>query len=78
MALAVGRSGCVLALEPNPFVYHVLEKNARANRSAANIIPMMAAATEKEGFMQFAYSDSGFCNGGRHEDIGGAEARPCL
>ena len=31
MALAVGRSGCVLALEPNPYVYHVLEKNARAS-----------------------------------------------
>lgn len=68
MALAVDKSGCVLALEPNPFVYHVLEKNARANIHIANIKTMMAAAT-KEGFLEFEYSDSGFCNGGRHEGI---------
>lgn len=30
---------------------------------------MMAAAATAEGFLQFEYSDSGFCNGGRHEGI---------
>ena len=30
---------------------------------------MMAAAATKEGFLQFEYSDSGYCNGGRHEGI---------
>jgi hypothetical protein len=30
---------------------------------------MMAAASIKEGFLDFEYSDSGFCNGGRHEGI---------
>ena len=45
MALATGTTGCVLALEPNPFVYHVLEKNARANTHVANIRTIMAAAT---------------------------------
>ena len=69
MALAVGNRGCVLALEPNPFVYHVLEKNARTNAHVVNIKTMMAAATSTEGFMQFEYSDAGFCNGGRHEGI---------
>lgn len=69
MALAVGKSGHVLALEPNPYVYHVLEKNARLNKSLANIETMMAAATPEEGFIEFEYSDSGFCNGGRHENI---------
>jgi len=70
MAVAAGPTGCVLALEPNPFVYHVLEKNARANREIANIQTLMAAAGPKECFMRFEYSDSGFCNGGRHEGIG--------
>ncbi|MYB89781.1 MAG: FkbM family methyltransferase, partial [Proteobacteria bacterium] len=69
IALATGTAGCVLALEPNPFVYHVLEKNARANSHVVNIRTMMAAATSREGFIDFEYSDSGFCNGGRHEGI---------
>ena len=69
IALATGTAGCVLALEPNPFVYHVLEKNARANSHAVNIRTMMAAANFREGFIDFEYSDSGFCNGGRHEGI---------
>ena len=69
IGLAAGQEGCVLALEPNPYVYHVLEKNARANAHLANVIPMMAAAGKENGFMEFEYSDSGFCNGGRHENI---------
>ena len=69
MALAAGTSGCALALEPNPHIYHVLEKNARANRHATNIKTMMAAAAAHEGFMKFEYSDAGFCNGGCHENI---------
>jgi FkbM family methyltransferase len=69
IALATGPNGAVLAVEPNPFVYHVLEKNARANRTLANIIPLFAAATPEQGIMRFEYSDSGFCNGGRHEGI---------
>jgi FkbM family methyltransferase len=47
----------------------VLEKNARANRKIASIDTLMAAASTQEGFVQFEYSDSGFCNGGRHEDM---------
>ncbi len=46
-----------------------LEKNVRANVHAANIKTMMAAAAADEGFLEFEYSDSGFCNGGRHESI---------
>ncbi len=69
MALAAGISGCVLALEPNHFVYPVLEKVARANSQVANIRTIMAAAGPAEGFMEFEYSGSGFCNGGRHENI---------
>ena len=69
MALAGGNSGCALVLESNPFVYHVLEKNARANTHITNIKTMMAAANADEGFLKFEYSDSGFCNGGRHANI---------
>ena len=69
MAIAAGKSGCVLALEPNPHVYHVLEKNARANKHVGNIETILAAATPEMCFVDFEYSDSGFCNGGRHENI---------
>jgi len=53
IALCVGKTGCVLALEPNKFVYPVLEKNANLNLET----------------MEFEYSDSGFCNGGLHKQI---------
>ena len=69
MALAVKKEGCVLAFEPNPYLYHVLEKNVRVNLGVANIRTIMAAASTSEGFLEFEYSDSGFCNGGRHEGI---------
>lgn len=69
MAIAAGPTGCALAMEPNPYVYHVLEKNARANRAVANIVTMMAAVAPQEGFLEFEYSDAGYCNGGRHENI---------
>ncbi len=69
MAIAVGKKGCTLALEPNPYVYHVLEKNARANKHLTNIVTIMAGVAPKSGFIQFEYSDPGYCNGGRHEGI---------
>lgn len=69
MAVAVGNEGMVLALEPNPYVYFLLEKTTRLNRDTLNIFPIMAAAAHADGYMTFEYSDSGFCNGGRHEGI---------
>ena len=70
MALACGPRGCVLALEPNPYVLRVLEENARLNRERTNIVPLPFAATETDGRVTFEYSDAGFCNGGRHEGLG--------
>lgn len=64
MALAVGKSGLTLALEPNPYVYKVLEKNASLNKDKTNIVPLNVAATETEGKFVFHYSDASFCNGG--------------
>lgn len=69
MALAVGAEGCVLALEPNRYVFPVLEQNSRLNLDKTNIVPLMFAATPADGEMVFEYSDAGFCNGGRHEGI---------
>jgi FkbM family methyltransferase len=69
MALAVGPSGAVLALEPNPYVFPVLEENSRLNSSKTHIVPLMFAATPEDAELDFEYSDSGFCNGGLHEGI---------
>jgi FkbM family methyltransferase len=69
IALAVGVVGQVLALEPNPYVFPVLERNAGLNRDKTRIVPLNFAATPTAGEVEFEYSDAGFCNGGRHEGI---------
>lgn len=68
-ALAVGPTGLVLALEPNPYVFKVLQTNARLNPGKINIRPLMFAATQEDGVFEFEYSDAGFCNGGMHSGI---------
>jgi len=69
IALAAGREGCVLALEPNPYVFPVLKKNSELNPAKATIVPLMIAATPEPGDFYFEYSDAGFCNGGLHDGI---------
>ncbi|MEO7192234.1 MAG: FkbM family methyltransferase [Vicinamibacterales bacterium] len=69
MALAVGATGMVLALEPNPYVFRILERNATLNPSKTRIVPLNFAATAKEGEYEFEYSDAGFCNGGLHQGV---------
>ena len=69
MALAVGKSGCVLALEPNSYVYPVLAKNAELNPDKTHIIPLPFAATPEDAELVFQYSDAGYCNGGRFDGI---------
>ncbi len=69
VALAVGKQGCVLALEPNRYVFPVLRKNAELNPGKTNIVPLLFAATPEDAEMEFQYSDSGFCNGGRFEGM---------
>jgi FkbM family methyltransferase len=69
IALAVGKTGCVFALEPNRYVFPVLRKNADLNATKTNIIPLMFAATPEDAELQFQYSDSGYCNGGRFEGM---------
>jgi len=70
MALAVGRTGVVFAVEPNPYVFKVLAVNAGLNASTTRIVPLMFAAMPEDGEFEFEYSDPGYCNGGFHQGIG--------
>lgn len=69
IALAVGRSGVVLALEPNPYVFPVLERNAGLNPAKMRILPLMFAAMRTDGRYEFQYGEEGYCNGGFHEGM---------
>lgn len=69
LALAVGPTGLVLALEPNPYVFQVLAANAGLNPGKTNILPLQFAATAEDGVYEFEYSDPGFCNGGLHPGL---------
>lgn len=69
MALAVGPAGCVFALEPNRYVYPVLAKNAQLNATKTRIIALPFAAAAEDREIEFQYSDSGYCNGGRFTGI---------
>ena len=64
MALACGPRGLVVALEPNPHVFRVLEANASLNTGRAHILPLNVAATETDGEFEFHYWDASFGNGG--------------
>jgi FkbM family methyltransferase len=64
MALAVGKQGKVLALEPNRYVYKILAQNAQLNPKWTHIVPLCFAATSEDGEFTFNYSDASFCNGG--------------
>jgi FkbM family methyltransferase len=69
IALAVGASGRVLALEPNPYVFPVLERTAALNRDKTNILPLNVAAMRTDGTYEFQYGEAGYCNGGFHEGM---------
>jgi len=69
IALAVGPSGLVLALEPNSHVFPVLERNASLNPDKTRIMPLMFAAMRADGFYEFQYGEPGYCNGGFHEGM---------
>jgi FkbM family methyltransferase len=69
MALANGVSGTTLGLEPNPYVFKILAKNASLNTDKTNIIPLCFAATDRDGEFEFHYSDASFCNGGNFQSL---------
>lgn len=69
MAFAVGPTGAVFALEPNPYVYPVLEQNAGLNRDRTRIIPLRFAAMRESGEYEFQYGGPEYSNGGYHEGM---------
>lgn len=69
MALAVGPSGMVLALEPNPYVFPVLARTATLNPATMRIVPLNFAAMRADGEVEFQYGEPGFSNGGFHEGV---------
>jgi FkbM family methyltransferase len=64
MALAAGKSGLTLALEPNPHAFKILQKNAELNPTLTSIIPLNFAATKEDGTFTFGSGDASFGNGG--------------
>ena len=68
MAIAAGKDGLVLGLDPNPTVFKVLEANSRLNAGKANIVPLQLAATETNKQFYFASSEASMSNGGLIED----------
>jgi FkbM family methyltransferase len=69
IAIAVGKKGLVLALEPNKYVFPILKKNSNLNQEKTNIVPLTLAATENDEEIVFYYGDPSFLNGGRHEGV---------
>lgn len=71
MALAAGEGGMTLAFDPNPYVFRVLEENAKLNKEKTNIDPFPYAITEKEADFYYTSSEASYVNGGiSKEDTG--------
>lgn len=64
MALAAGKDGLVLALEPNPVVFKILEANAGLNKDKSNIVAIPYAASNKDEEFYYMSSEASFSNGG--------------
>lgn len=69
VAFAVGATGAVFALEPNPYIYPVLAQNAGLNTDRTRIIPLPFAAMREEGEYEFHYGGPEYDNGGFHEGM---------
>jgi FkbM family methyltransferase len=64
MGLAAGPRGTVLALEPNPHLFKILEINSGLNKDKYNMVPLPYAATEEDGDFFYNSSEATFNNGG--------------
>lgn len=69
LSICSGSEGLVLALEPNPHVYKILQRNSGLNKHLARIVPLNFAATDTDGRFSFHYSDASYCNGGFFDRI---------
>lgn len=64
LALAVGKSGKVLAFDPNPFVFQILEENSKLNPELTNIEVFNYAITDSDAEYYYNSSEASFNNGG--------------
>jgi len=64
MALAAGKTGMVLAFDPNPYVFRLLQQNATLNPGKTTIIPLNYAVTAHDGDFFYNSSEASFNNGG--------------
>lgn len=71
IALAAGKDGLVLAFDPNPYVFRILEINAGLNKQSTNIVPLPFAITEQDGEFFYASSEASFSNGGISAEASG-------
>lgn len=70
MALAAGASGKILAFDPNPHIFKILEVNSKLNKDKTNIEPLCYAATVSDGEFYYSSSEASFNNGGISPDKG--------
>jgi len=64
MALLAGKEGLVLAFDPNPHVFRILEVNAGLNPDKTNIQPQNFAVTDQPAEFFYRSSEASFNNGG--------------
>jgi len=69
IALACGKTGAVIAFEPNPFTFAILGANAVLNPRRTNIIPIPYAATDSDKSLVFDYGNPWFANGADHTGV---------
>lgn len=56
LSLAAGKEGTVFSFDPNPYVYEILDQNAKLNPSVTNIKTFNFAISEQEE--EFYYNSS--------------------
>ncbi len=64
MGLCTGATGLTIGLDPNPFVYKILEVNASLNAGKMHIDTFPFAISTEEDEFYFISSEASFCNGG--------------
>ena len=69
IAAAAGKTGHVIAFEPNPCAYKILTINSQLNPEIACIQIENVAIMETPGEFLFSYIDEDFCNGGYYKTV---------
>lgn len=71
IALAAGKEGLVVAFDPNPHAFEILELNSKLNKDKTNIVPFPFAITEQEGEFYYNSDEASFANGGISKNLSG-------